>query len=174
MNAQYFSALIIPVVVCSIFLWGILKKVNVYDLFLAGVKDGVKLSFELFPHILAMLSVIWALRASGALQWMIEPLIPLAAWFGIPADVLPLAILRSLTGSGSLAYATEIMKTSGVDSLSGNIAAIVQGSAETTIYVITVYFGAVGVRNSGYALGLGLFADAIGFLSAIAVCLWWS
>ncbi len=163
----------VPVIILIILLYAMAKKVPVYDVFIEGASDGVKLTMTLLPHFLAMLAGVYLMKESGLLQsfaalfsWITKP-------FGISSDVLPLLPLRSLTGSGALAYATELMRTHGVDSIAGRIAAVVQGSSETTLYVISIYLGAIGIKKSGYAFGVGLFADFIGFLAACAVCLMW-
>ena len=96
---------------------------------------------------------------------------PLLDMFGVPGEVLPLGILRTITGAGSLAYATDLIQEHGPDSLIGRIASTIQGSTDTTLYVITVYFGAVGIRNSRYAIKVGLFSDLVGFIAAIAICM---
>lgn len=96
---------------------------------------------------------------------------PFLQSLGVPSEILPLGILRPLTGTGSLAYTTELIRAYGPDSMIGRIASTIQGSTDTTLYVLTVYFGAVGIRNGRYALKVGLFSDVIGFIAAIAVCL---
>ena len=110
-------------------------------------------------------------RASGALDYVISLFAPLVSWMGVPGEVLPLGILRPLTGTGSLAFTTDLIKTYGPDSMIGRMASTIQGSTDTTLYVLTVYFGAVGIRNGRYALKVGLFSDLVGFIAALAICL---
>lgn len=110
-------------------------------------------------------------RASGALDYVISWVTPWIKNWGVPGEVLPLGLLRPLTGTGSLAFTTDLIRTYGPDSMIGRIASTIQGSTDTTLYVLTVYFGAVGIRNGRYALKVGLFSDVVGFVAAIAICL---
>lgn len=146
------------------------RKVPVYESFTEGAKEGFDTAIRIIPHLVGMMTAISIFRASGAMEMMIGTVAPLFAKLGIPAEVLPLALLRPITGAGSLAYTTDLIKTFGPDSFVAQIAATVQGSTDTTLYVLTVYFGAVGIRSAGYALRVGLFSDLIGFFAAVAVC----
>lgn len=118
-----------------------------------------------------MMVAISVFRASGAMEWIVGWFAPLLSWFGVPSEVLPLAFLRPITGAGSLAFTTDLIKTYGADSMIGRMASTIQGSTDTTLYVLMVYFGAIGIRNGRYALKVGLFSDLVGFVAAIIVCL---
>jgi spore maturation protein B len=117
-----------------------------------------------------MMTAIGMFRASGAMDALVHAVRPLFEKIGVPGDVLPLGLLRPITGAGSLAYATDLIKTHGADSMVARIAATIQGSTDTTLYVLTVYFGAIGIRKTRYALKVGLFSDAIGFFAAVGAC----
>ncbi|TLS53052.1 spore maturation protein [Paenibacillus antri] len=164
------SAWAIPVMVVLIPLYAAYRKVPVYESFTEGAKEGFDTAIRIIPHLVGMMAAISIFRASGAMDMLVGAVAPLFARLGVPADVLPLALLRPITGAGSLAYTTDLMKTFGPDSFVAQIAATVQGSTDTTLYVLTVYFGAVGIRKAGYALKVGLVSDLIGFFAAVAVC----
>lgn len=165
------SAWAIPAVVAFIPLYAAWRKVPVYESFVDGAKDGFDTAVRIIPHLVGMMASISIFRASGALDAVTGWLAPLLARFGVPPEVLPLALLRPITGSGSLAYAADLMETHGPDSLIGRIASTVQGSTDTTLYVLVVYFGAVGIRRTKYALKVGLFSDLVGFVAAVTICL---
>lgn len=152
-------------------LYAFMKKVPVYESFVDGAKDGFSTAIGIIPHLVGMMVAISVFRASGALEFFTGWMGPLLKMLHVPPEVMPLGILRPLTGTGSLAFTTDLIKTYGPDSMIGRIASTVQGSTDTTLYVLTVYFGAIGIRNGRYALKVGLFSDAIGFVAAIAVCL---
>ncbi len=164
------SAWAIPIMIVLIPLYAAYRKVPVYESFTEGAKEGFDTAIRIIPHLVGMMAAISIFRASGAMDMLIGFVAPLFARLGVPADVLPLALLRPITGAGSLAYTTDLMKTFGPDSFVAQIAATVQGSTDTTLYVLTVYFGAVGIRKAGYALKVGLISDLVGFFAAVAVC----
>lgn len=161
----------IPVMIAFIPLYAAFRKVPVYETFVDGAKDGFDTAVKIIPHLVGMMTAISIFRASGALDMIVSAVQPLLDMFGVPGEVLPLGILRTITGAGSLAYATDLIQEHGPDSLIGRIASTIQGSTDTTLYVITVYFGAVGIRNSRYAIKVGLFSDLVGFIAAIAICM---
>ncbi|WP_059052449.1 spore maturation protein [Paenibacillus senegalimassiliensis] len=165
------SAWAVPVMIAFIPLYAYFKKVPVYESFVDGAKDGFSTAIGIIPHLVGMMVAISVFRASGALDFLVGWMTPFLAALHIPAEVLPLGFLRPLTGTGSLAFTTDLIKTYGPDSMIGRMASTVQGSTDTTLYVLTVYFGAVGIRNGRYALKVGLFSDVIGFIAALAVCL---
>lgn len=151
------------------------KKVNVYDAFIDGAKEGFSLSVSIIPYLLAMLVAIAVLRASGVLGLVVESIRIGVVYMGFDAafvDALPTALMQPLSGSGARAMMIETMNTHGADSFVGRVASVVQGSTETTFYVIAVYFGAVGIRHTRHAIPCGLFADVAGISAAIAVCYW--
>jgi spore maturation protein B len=165
------SAWAVPVMIAFIPLYAYFKKVPVYESFVDGAKDGFSTAIGIIPHLVGMMVAISVFRASGALDFFVGWMTPFLSWLHVPPEVLPLGFLRPLTGTGSLAFTTDLIKTYGPDSMIGRIASTIQGSTDTTLYVLTVYFGAVGIRNGRYALKVGLFSDVVGFIAAIVVCL---
>lgn len=165
------SAWAIPIMIAFIPLYAWIKKVAVYESFVEGAKDGFSTAINIMPHLVGMMVAISVFRASGALDFFVGWFTPLLSKLSVPSEILPLGILRPLTGTGSLAFTTDLIKTYGPDSMIGRIASTIQGSTDTTLYVLTVYFGAVGIRKGRYALKVGLFSDLVGFVAAIAVCL---
>ncbi|WP_240666569.1 spore maturation protein [Longirhabdus pacifica] len=160
----------IPIIIVGIPLYAAYKKVPVYESFVDGAQDGFGTAIKIIPHLVGMLVAISCFRASGALDLFIEAIKPIVTPLGVPGEVLPLAILRPITGAGSLAYTSELMNVFGPDSFIGRIASTVQGSTDTTLYVLTVYFGAVGIRKTKYALKVGLISDFVGFVAAVTIC----
>jgi spore maturation protein B len=160
----------IPLVIVFIPLYAAFKKVPVYESFTEGAKEGFDTAVKIIPHLVGMMVAISVFRASGAMDAMLGLVRPFFQYIGIPSEVLPLAILRPITGAGSLAFTTDLMSQFGPDSMIGRIASTVQGSTDTTLYVLTVYFGAIGIRKSRYALKVGLLSDMAGFVAAIVIC----
>ncbi len=170
---QQLSTLIIPLLIGLIVGYGLLKKVAVYETFVDGAKEGFSIAVNIIPYLVAMLFAIAIFRASGALEFILLMLTPLADFFGFPAEVIPMGIIRPLTGSGSVGVLAELINTHGADSIIVKIAAVMFGSTETTLYVLAVYFGAVKIKNTTYAVQAGLIADFSGFIAAIAVTYWY-
>ncbi|MBN2984355.1 MULTISPECIES: spore maturation protein [Cohnella] len=165
------SAWAIPMLIVFIPLYAAFRKVPVYETFVDGAKDGFQTAIGIIPHLVGMLTAISMFRASGALDALVGLVRPFFERIGVPGDVLPLGLLRPITGAGALAYTTDLIKEFGPDSMIARIASTIQGSTDTTLYVLTVYFGAIGIRRSGYALKVGLFSDVVGFFAAVAACL---
>ena len=161
-----------PVLLVAIPLVGILRKVKVYDVFIEGAKEGFEVAIRIIPFLVGILVAIGMFRGSGAMDLVTAGLRPLVAPVGFPPELVPLAILRSLTGSGSLAFTTDLIKTNGADSLIARTAATMYGSSETTFYVLAVYFGAIGVRRTRHAVPAALLADLVAAIAAVAVCAW--
>jgi len=161
----------IPIIIVFIPLFAFTKKVPVYESFIDGAKDGFSTAVQIIPHLVGMMVAISIFRASGALDFFVGWTGSFLTSLGVPSEILPLGLLRPLTGTGSLAFATDLIREYGPDSMIGRMASTIQGSTDTTLYVLTVYMGAVGIRNGRYALKVGLFSDAVGFVAAIAVCL---
>ncbi len=149
--------------------WGFVRKVKVYEVFVEGAKEGFTTAVRIIPYLVAMLAAIGIFRASGALELLTAALAPVTALIGMPPETLPMALMRPLSGSGSLGVMTELMKVHGPDSLIGVMASTMYGSSETTFYVLAVYFGAVGIKNTRHAVPVGLIADAAGMLAAVWV-----
>lgn len=167
------SILILPLLILAILVHGLIHKVKVYDVFVDGAKDGFDIAVRIIPYLVAILFAIAMFRASGAMESLTTLLSPLFNWLGVPAEILPMAIIRPLSGSGSVGILAELIQTHGADSIIVKIAATMFGSTETTLYVLAVYFGSVNIRRNRYALQAGLLADLSGFIAAVAVCLWW-
>ncbi len=170
---QQLSNLIIPLLILIIVSHGLKKGVSVYEVFVDGAREGFDIAVNIIPYLVAMLFAIAMFRASGALDYLLLLLSPIANLFGFPAEVIPMGIIRPLTGSGSVGILAELIATHGSDSIIVKIAAVMFGSTETTLYVLAVYFGAVKIRNTYYAVQAGLAADFAGFIAAIAVTSWY-
>lgn len=162
----------IPVMLVGIPLIGIIRKVKVYDVFVDGAKEGFDVAIKIIPFLVGILVAIGMFRASGAMELLNAALQPLMNATGFPAELMPLAILRTLTGSGSLAFTTDLIKTHGPDSLIGRMAATMYGSSETTFYVLAVYFGAVSVKKTRHAVPAALIGDLVAAIATVAVCVW--
>ena len=159
----------IPFIIVSIVLFGAFKKVNVYETFTDGAKDGFNTAISIIPFLVGMLVAIGVFRASGALDLIINALSPITNKIGMPGEVLPMALIRPLSGGGASGVMNELFATYGPDSLIGRMASVMNGSTETTLYVLAVYFGAVGIKKSRHALPAGLIADAVGLITAVIV-----
>ena len=166
-----FSRYIIPILLVGIPFYGLaVKKVKVYESFVEGAKDGFTIAVRIIPYLVAILVAIGMFRASGALGMLLTMLSPILKAIGFPPENFPLALMRPLSGSGSLGILTDLINQHGTDSLVAKIGATMFGSTETTFYVLAVYFGSVGIRRSRHALAAGLIADAVGVLSAVYIC----
>ncbi|WP_077621684.1 spore maturation protein [Sediminibacillus massiliensis] len=163
------SIWLIPVIILTVLLAAVWKKVPAYELFVEGGKEGVTMAVSLLPFLLGMMVSIAILRASGALEAFIGFLTPFLSLLGVPPEIIPLSLVRPLSGTAALGMTTEMIRTYGPDSFIGRLASTMQGSTDTTLYIITVYFGAVGIRKMGDALKVGLLADLIGIIASIVV-----
>ncbi len=162
------------IVIAGAALWGVLSGTDVFEVMLDGIKDGLGVLLRIFPSLVALLTAVYMLRASGALEALTALLSPLLTLLGIPPETAPLMLLRPVSGSGALAAATELIGQYGPDSYIGRTAAVMLGSTETTFYVIAVYFGAAGIKRTRWAVPAALCADITGFaVSALAVRLLW-
>ncbi|EIT86518.1 spore maturation protein B [Fictibacillus macauensis ZFHKF-1] len=162
-----FSVWFIPLLIGGILVYGTVKKVPTYESFVEGGKEGFSLAVSMIPYLVGMLVAISVFRASGAMDAIISVGKPVFEWFHIPAEVVPLGLMRTISGSGALGMTSDLIASYGPDSFIGRLASTIQGSTDTTFYVLTVYFGAVGIRKMGYALKVGLLADLVGFLASI-------
>ena len=163
------SVWILPAILLIILIVAVIKKVPVYEAFIEGAKDGVQVSINIVPYLVAIIVAVSMFRASGAIELISTILAPLLTKIHLPADVIPLTIVRSLSGSASLGVFADIAHSHPVDSYTTRLAAIMLGSSETTFYVLAVYFGSVGIKKYRYALVTGLLADFIGIVAAITV-----
>ena len=152
---------------------GIRNKINVYDVFIEGAKEGFSTAVRIIPYLIAVLVGIGVFRASGAMDWLIDGLYQLIAWTGLPSDwvgALPTALMKPLSGSGARGMMVDAMNTYGADSFVARLSCVFQGSTDTTFYILAVYFGSVGVRHTRHAVACGLLADLAGVVAAIGVC----
>jgi spore maturation protein B len=162
------SIFTIPVIFLGIVLLGMVRKVKVYESFVSGGKEGFDIFLRILPYLVAVFVAIGMFRVSGALDVLSDLLKPLVEKIGMPPEVLPVALMRPLSGSGSMGLASEIIKSK-PDSFEAFVASNVFGSADTTFYVIAVYFGSVGIKKIRHAMVVGLLADLVGILVAVAV-----
>nr|WP_211201457.1 spore maturation protein [Bacillus sp. NTK071] len=147
--------------------YGTWKKVPTYEVFVEGGKEGLSIAFSIVPYLVGMMVAISVFRASGAMAFLSGLLKAPFDAIGIPTEIVPLALIRPISGTGALAMTTDIISTYGPDSFIGRLASTMQGSTDTTLYILTVYFGAVGIRKMGNALKVGLLADLVGMIAAI-------
>jgi spore maturation protein B len=164
------AVIAIPLIMFAFLGWGAIKKVKVYEVFVEGAKDGFNTAVRIIPYLVAMLCAIGIFRASGAMELLTTVLAPATNLIGMPPETLPMALMRPLSGSGSLGIMTELMKVHGADSFIGILASTMYGSSETTFYVLAVYFGCVQVKNTRHAVPAGLIADLFGMLGAVFIC----
>lgn len=162
----------IPVLLVGIPLVGLLRGVKVYDVFIEGAKEGFQVAVRIIPFLVGILVAIGMFRASGAMDMLTNALRPLLARTIFPPELFPLVILRTLSGSGSLALTTDLIKRYGADSLFGRMGATLYGSSETLFYVLAVYFGAVGIKRTRHAIPSALVGDVVAAIAAAAVCGW--
>lgn len=161
---------IIPVMLAGILVYGLAKGVNVFEVFVEGAKEGIQVTLRVLPPLVGLLTAIGMLRASGALDVLTYALSGAVQWLGVPEEVLPLALVRPVSGSGAMAVYSEIISRFGPDGRIGRVASVLFGSTETTFYTIAVYFGATQVTKTRHTLPAALSADLTGLLmSAVAV-----
>lgn len=163
------STWLIPTFILLTLLIASWKRVPTYELFVEGGKEGLQMAISLLPFLLGMIVSIAILRSSGAIDAFISLLTPVVTKLGIPPDIIPLALVRPISGTASLAMTAELTQLYGPDSYIGRLAATMQGSTDTTLYILTVYFGAVGIKKMRYALKVGLLADAVGVIAALII-----
>lgn len=159
----------IPVLILGFVGYSMYKKVNVYESFTEGAKEGFTTAVTIIPFLVAMLVAIGIFRASGAMDLLGRLLNPITSRLGVPSEVIPMALIRPLSGGGAQGVMTDLIQTHGPESLIGRMAAIMMGSTETTFYVLAVYFGSVGIKNQRHSVSAGLLADLAGLVVAIAI-----
>jgi spore maturation protein B len=162
------SYFVIPLILVLFPLYGLYKRVPVYETFVEGAKEGFEVAIRIIPYLVAILMAIGMFRASGAMDFLAELLRPVLGAIGFPPEVLPMAIIRPLTGSGSAAIVADMIHQYGEDSILVKMAAVMFGSTETTFYVLAVYFGAVSIKKTRHAVPAGLTAD----LAAMIIAVW--
>ncbi len=163
------SVFVLPIIIVGFPLYGLYKKVPVYEVFVDGAKEGFNVAVMIIPYLVAILFAIGMFRASGALDFLISGLRPVMTAIGIPPEIIPMAIVRPLTGSGSAAIVLDMINQFGEDSILVKMAATMFGSTETTFYVLAVYFGAVNIRKTRHAVPVGLIADFSAMILAVVV-----
>ncbi len=163
------SIIVLPVIVLTIIIYGFSKKIDIYSSFLKGVTEGLKICLEIFPCIIAMIFAVNILSSSGIIDFLFAFAKPILKKYSLSTDILSMSFFRPISGNASLAILNNIFKTFGPDSFMGRIASTIQGSTDTTFYVLTLYFGSVGIKKTRYALKVGLFADLIGIISSFII-----
>lgn len=165
-----FNSMVVPAAICIILLYGILARVDVFDCFVEGAREGLVTGAKILPSLVALMTCVGMFKASGALDIITHALSPAANLLGLPKEVLPLAILRPVSGSGAMVIFQDLLKSYGPDSFIGRMASVMEGSSETTFYTIAVYYGAIGVTKTRHTLPASLTADVVGVLmSAVMV-----
>jgi spore maturation protein B len=160
----------IPVIIFAIVVVAAIKKIKVYEVFVEGAKEGFNVAIKIIPYLVAILVAIAVFRGSGAMDWIVAMLKPALEPLGVPPEILPMAIMKPLSGSGSLGVMSEGLKTYGPDSLIGNMMSTMMGSTETTFYVLAVYFGSINVRRTRHTVPACLIGDFVGLSTAIIIC----
>ncbi|OIJ15908.1 spore maturation protein [Anaerobacillus arseniciselenatis] len=163
------SIWLIPLLIMFILLYGTIKRVPTYETFIEGAKEGFGMAVSIIPYLVGMLVAISVFRASGAMDFFIELIKPGLQAIGVPTEIVPLALIRPISGTGALGMTSDLIATYGPDSFIGRLASTMQGSTDTTFYVLTVYFGAVGIKKMGDALKVGLLADVVGIIVSITI-----
>jgi spore maturation protein B len=159
------SVIAIPALVLFIVVYGVAKKVKIYEAFVEGAKEGFNVGVRIIPYLVAMLVAIGIFRAGGAMEMLASILSPVTRLIGMPPEALPMAIIRPLSGSGALGTMSEIIKTHGPDSLIGRMVSVMMGSSETTFYVLAVYFGSVAITKTRQAVPAGIIADIVAVMA---------
>ncbi len=167
---NYLSTIAVPMVILLIIVYGLIEKNKVYDTFLEGAKEGVQVVVNIFPTLIGIFLAVGALRSSGIIELIVNIIKPIIQILQIPAEIMPLALLRPISGSASMAVATDIISQYGVDSTIGLIASTIMGSTETTFYTIALYTSAVGIKKIRFVLVAALIADITGMLISVAIC----
>lgn len=167
---NFISNLAMPAIILLIVIYGVKEKNKVFDTFLEGAKDGIETTVSIFPTLVGLFVAIGALRSSGILDMIINIINPILTIINFPSELMPLALLRPISGSSSIAVATDIMKNCGVDSLLGIMASTIMGSTETTLYTIAIYTSCIKVKDTRLVLVAALTADIVGMLTSVAVC----
>ncbi|SFL80715.1 spore maturation protein [Pelosinus propionicus] len=167
---EQLSLWVIPIILLLVPIVGYFRRVKVYEAFVEGASEGFHTAIRIMPFLVAMMIAINIFRLSGAMDVWVGVLEPILELYGIPAELIPLGIMRPLSGTGALGITTEILNTHGPDSMLGRIASTILGSTDTTFYILTVYFGAIGITKPRYSVFVGLLGDLIGFVGSIYIC----
>lgn len=165
-----FSKYIMPLIILFIIVFGVIRRNEVYEPFVAGATDGLKTLAGIVPSIVGILVAVSMFKASGAVEMIAYALSPVLKLIGMPAEIIPLALLRPFSGSGSVSIVSDIIKTQGPDSYAGRIAAVMMGSTETTFYTVALYYGIAKVKNIRHTLHAALLADLCGIIGSVIIC----
>ena len=166
---DYISAAAIPVIILFIIIYGVIEKNKVYDSFLNGAKEGIEIVFKMFPTLIGIFVAVGALRSSGLIDLIVKGMEPITNLLRIPSQIMPLAILRPISGSASMAVAVDIMKNYGADTFIGLVASTIMGSTETTFYTIAIYTSCVGIKKTRGILAAALLADLAGMVTSVVI-----
>ncbi len=166
---QTISVLAIPLIIISFVFFGLFKDVKLYEVFVEGAKEGFNVAIRIIPYLVAMLVAIGIFRAGGAMDFLVLIISPVTNLIGMPAEALPMALMRPLSGSGSLGIMSEIISVHGADSFIGILVSTIMGSTETTFYVLALYFGTVNIKRTRHAVAAGVLADIAGILGALLI-----
>lgn len=167
---NFISNLAMPLIILIIVVYGFLERKEVFDKFIEGAKDGIKIVINIFPTLTGLFLAVGALRNSGVIDIVVKLIEPILNLVNFPSEIMPLAILRPISGSSSIAIATDIMKNFGVDSQIGIMSAVIMGATETTLYTIAVYSSSVKIKKTRFVLIASLIADIVGIITSIIVC----
>lgn len=167
---NYLSNIAMPLIIFIILMYGLIERKKVFDVFLEGASDGIKITLNIFPTLVGLFIAISLLRSSGVIDFVVNVVSPILKLINFPKEVMPLALLRPISGNASIAVATDIIKNFGVDSKIGLMAATIMGSTETTIYTIAVYTSSIKVNKTRFILIASLMADIAGILTSVAIC----
>ena len=160
---------IIPLIILFVICYGMLKGIKVYDCFVEGAKEGLTVCYKIFPYLLAMIVAVSVFRESKSLDFIMVLLSPVVKLIGLPSELIPLVLVKPLSGSGALDIYMEILKNYGPDTYIGRVASIIMGSTETIFYTITIYFGAVGIKKIRHTLWAAIMADLVAIIMAITL-----
>ena len=166
---NYLSASAIPIVILIIIIYGLFEKKKVYDIFLDGAKDGIKIVLRLFPTLIGIFVAVGVLRTSGILDLIVKFVSPITNLLNIPSEIMPLALLRPISGSASIGVAVDIMQKYGTDTFIGLVTSTIMGSTETTLYTIAIYTGCVGIKKTRFVLLAALLADLAGIIASVVI-----
>lgn len=167
---NFISNIAMPMIILLIVIYGLKEKNKVFDTFIDGAKEGLEITLGIFPTLIGLFVSIGALRSSGILDVIIRFVTPILNIVNFPSELMPLAMLRPISGSSSIAVATDIMKNCGVDSMIGIMASVIMGSTETTLYTIAIYTSCIKVKKTRFILAAALIGDVIGIITSVVVC----
>ena len=162
--------LVIPLMILVVIIYGLKQKINVYESFISGAKESFGMIIDMFPFLLGMILGINIFTSSNFLNYFLSIFEPFFEMINVPVDIMPLGIMRSISGTTSLALLNNIFEVFGPDSFIGRLGSLIQGSSDTTLYVITLYFGSIGIRKTRYAVFAGLMADLFAVITSIIIC----